>query len=92
VLSLESIRSGIRQRLIDLGAEDLGNPAESCLLQDGAYCGRRFTLGGFQAVWFFEEDQVKFYGARGEMMSSERIEQLPCMPVAGPKFAPARAA
>jgi hypothetical protein len=67
---LESIRSEVRQRLTELGA--IGESvAETCLLQDSAYCGRRFSLGGFQAVWFLEENQLKYFGPSGELLSSD---------------------
>ena len=68
---LESIRSEVRQRLAELGAAG-ECMAETCLLQDNAYCGRRFSLGGYQAVWFLEENQVKFFGPTGELLASNR--------------------
>ena len=71
--SLESIRVEVRSRLLQLGAAQGESLAESCLLQNNAYCGRRFMLGGFQAVWFFEENQVKFFGVEGELLASEQL-------------------
>ena len=49
---------------------------ESILIRDGFFCGRRFQLGKFRAVWFIEEDQVKIYGADGslvEVLESDHI-------------------
>ncbi len=34
---------------------------ESILLRGGIYCGRRFEAHGANAIWFLEEDEVKFY-------------------------------
>ena len=34
---------------------------ESLLLRGGSYCGRRFEADGAYAIWFLEEDEVKFY-------------------------------
>ena len=36
---------------------------ESILLRGGSYCGRRFEADGAYAIWFLEEDEVKFYRA-----------------------------
>lgn len=68
---LESIRSEIRQRLAEFGAPLGESMAESCLLQDNSYCGRRFSLGGYQAVWFLEENEIKFYAPSGELLIGE---------------------
>jgi hypothetical protein len=67
---LESIRSEVLLRLTELGAAG-ESMAETCLLQDGSYCARRFSLGGFQAVSFLEENQVKFFGPNGELLASD---------------------
>ncbi|MBC7857045.1 MAG: hypothetical protein IAF94_26745 [Pirellulaceae bacterium] len=36
---------------------------ESILIRNGSYCGRRFEAEGAHAIWFLEEDEVKFYRA-----------------------------
>ena len=77
---LESIRNEVRQRLADFGAPVGDSMAESCLLQDNSYCGRRFTLGGFQAVWFLEENEVKFYAPSGELLGSDLIGKAAVRP------------
>ena len=43
--------------------------AESILIRDGHYCGRRFESGGMSAVWFIEENQIKFFGKEGALHS-----------------------
>lgn len=40
-------------------------PEETILVRSGIYCGRRFDAAGLHAVWFLEENQVKFYGPGG---------------------------
>jgi hypothetical protein len=30
-------------------------------------------LEGYQAVWFFEENQVKFFGLDGELLASDQL-------------------
>lgn len=71
VHSLEAIRSEVKQRLMALGANG-ESMAETCLLQDNAYCARRFSLDGYQAVWFLEENQLKFFGPHGELLATDR--------------------
>lgn len=73
VQPLELIRSEVRRRLAEFGASGEESMAESCLLQDNAYCGRRFMLDGFQAVWFLEENEVKFYAPGGELLGGESL-------------------
>ena len=39
--------------------------SESLLVRGGFYCGYRFSAGELSAIWFIEEEQIKFYDARG---------------------------
>ncbi|WP_254507840.1 hypothetical protein [Anatilimnocola floriformis] len=41
--------------------------SESILIKGGNYCGRRFTGEGGHAIWFVEENQLKFYDADGKL-------------------------
>lgn len=84
--SLESIRKIVRQRLEELGAPVEEAMSEACLLQDNAYCGRRFVLGDYQAVWFIEENQLKLFGPAGELLESDRLDRQSTM---APAFAKA---
>lgn len=61
------IRDYIAMRLESLGARADSNLTESLLLRDGAYCGHRFQRDEFQAVWFVDEDQIKFFHADGSL-------------------------
>jgi hypothetical protein len=61
----------IRRRVVDTfaalgmaGGEEL---RESILIRDGAYCGRRFETSQAHAVWFVEEDELKFYRPDGSV-------------------------
>jgi len=38
---------------------------EAVLVRGGQYCGHRFQGIGISAVWFLEEDQIKFYDDAG---------------------------
>ncbi len=65
---LEQIRSLIREKLIQLGGTTDTLPHEAMLIRDGYFCGRRFTSDGLQAVWFIEENEVKFYDRDGAIV------------------------
>ena len=42
--------------------------AESLLIRNGHYCGQRFQSGPLTAVWFAEEDQIKFHAGDGRLL------------------------
>jgi hypothetical protein len=63
---LESVRHTVRCQFIDLGC-DCDNLEEMILIRDGFYCGRRFRVDGHQAVWFCEENELKFYDCDGHL-------------------------
>jgi hypothetical protein len=50
-----------------IGLSDGPEPQETILIRDGAYCGRRFDASRGHAVWFVEEEQIKFFRADGSM-------------------------
>jgi ATP-dependent DNA ligase len=64
----ERIRTLIRETLVSLGAEANAKDEESLLIRSGAYCGHRIDKDGLRAIWFIEEDQIKFYGRDGSML------------------------
>lgn len=61
------IRALVEQTFLGLGAAPDSTPLESILVRDGYYCGRRFDCDGMQAVWFAEENEIKFYGRDGRV-------------------------
>ena len=38
---------------------------ETLLIRGGFYCGYRYCVGELSAIWFIEEEQIKFYDSRG---------------------------
>ena len=70
---ITKVRSLVCSTFADLGVADADAPHETLLVCGGTYCGRRFTTDAGQAVWFFEEKEVKFYAADG---SIARVLQL----------------
>lgn len=73
---LERIRLTVRSQWSELGSE-AEQLEETILIRDGLYCGRRFRIAGLQAVWFFEEDELKFYDASGRMQRVLRPADVP---------------
>jgi hypothetical protein len=64
----EWIRKVIRDTFTELGSATDDPPREALLIRDGTYCGHRFKRGSLEAVWFVEENQVKFYGTDGRVV------------------------
>jgi hypothetical protein len=58
----------------ELGVADDQAVRETLLVCGGNYCGRRFKADEGQAVWFFEENQVKFYAADGSIARVLQVE------------------
>ena len=50
------------------------------LIREGNYCGHRYRLENLEAVWFIEEDELKFFDDHGavarKMVASQAIEQI----------------
>jgi hypothetical protein len=61
VLPLDQIRSLICRTFAEFGGPSDRMPRETVLIRDGFFCGRRFETDGLHAVWFTEENELKFY-------------------------------
>ena len=70
--TMEHIRRTILESLRQFGAagEDY---QETILIRNGFYCGRRFACDGLEAVWFAEENQVKFFGRDGSLIETRSM-------------------
>jgi hypothetical protein len=64
----ESVRLLIADIFQQLRLSDDDAPRQSLLIRDGYYCGRRFEADRGHALWFFEEDQAKVFGADGRVL------------------------
>ena len=69
---LNSVRDQVQGTLARLGADDT-SPHETILIRDGMYCGRRFYIDDFMAVWFIEEGEIKFFDEAGAVAIVERL-------------------
>lgn len=79
---LSLVRNALRQWISQHqpDAIDLQQPAsEAMLIRDGFFCGRRFRLGDYQAVWFIEEDELKIRDQHGTalvLLNAAQIDDL----------------
>ena len=63
----EAVRHRVSQTFAQLGLAAVHGLRESILIRGGAYCGRRFDSAAGHAIWFLEENQIKFYDAAGRL-------------------------
>src|SRR5262245_32920613 len=67
---VEDVRRQVRAELVKLGASQDDGLLETILIRDGHYCGRRFRMDDFQATWFLEENEIKYYGRDGAVLQT----------------------
>lgn len=69
----------VRQKLADwvqaAGSCEASEVRETYLVCDGFYCGRRFQVGPFTAVWFAEENQLKIYAEQDGLVAALELDQ-----------------
>jgi hypothetical protein len=71
---VDEIRRHVAETFAQMDVREPQQFRESLLIRKGSYCGRRFEADGAYAVWFLEENEVKFYSTRH---SPARIVRLP---------------
>lgn len=71
--------SVVRQKVLaafgELGAGD-GDCTESILIKDRHFVGRRFCLGGFEAIWTAGESEISIFNEVGELIDTQPIEEV----------------
>ena len=65
---VQTVRHLVMQTFTELGSESVAPPRETLLIRDGDYIGRRFDREKFRAVWFIEENQLKFSDQDGHVI------------------------
>ncbi|MGH7135421.1 MAG: hypothetical protein ACREHD_06750 [Pirellulales bacterium] len=70
---LSVVRQQVLVAFCELGAGD-GNCSEVVLIKDRHVTGRRFCLGGIQAVWLAGDDHLSIFSEAGELIASQRLE------------------
>jgi len=86
VAVVEQVRQIVQRVFQELSIPTQSELEETILIRDGYYCGRRFATAGAHAIWFCEENQLKFYGENGTVMrviqDLDRRVDLPSPPLA----------
>jgi hypothetical protein len=72
----QRIRQLVYDTLVELGADRKTTTNESLLIRNGTYCGHRYRHDDYQAVWFIEEDQIKFYSPPGRLVKLIRPSEV----------------
>jgi hypothetical protein len=65
---VERVRAIVQETFTQLGGLADQIPSEAMLIRDGFFCGRRFVAEGLEAVWFIEENEIKFYDCDGAVV------------------------
>ena len=78
---IDEIRRQVAQTFGRMEVRDPNQFRESILIRKGRYCGRRFEGEGAYAIWFLEEDEVKFY------RTPHSPAQLPALPLESTRIA-----
>lgn len=68
---LERVRETVRGMFAAQGITSFEGFSESILIRGGYYCGRSFACGGMRAVWFVEENLLKFFGRDNSLLSCQ---------------------
>lgn len=71
---IDEIRRQVTETFARMEVSEPDQFRESILIRKGSYCGRRFEAEGAYAIWFLEEDEVKFYRT---LQSPVRLQTLP---------------
>ena len=73
------VRRVVAETFAHLGLSAGAEPCETILIRDGVYCGRRFDAEKGHAIWFLEEEQLKFFKANGTLV--QVVEPVAAAPV-----------
>lgn len=74
---VERVRQMVRTTMAELTHEPTEPLQETILIRDGFYCGRRFQSEQMQAIWFIEEDELKYYAVDGGVVRVSRVSGTP---------------
>jgi len=69
------VRNKVLAVFQELGAGD-GDCCESILITDRHFVGRRFCLGGFEAVWMVDEGHINVFNEAGKLIDTQPLEEI----------------
>ena len=70
---VERIRQAIAWQLESLGVRDTAALHETILIRNGLFCGRKFRCEEYEAIWFLEEDEIKFFSPCGDLLRATSV-------------------
>jgi|694.fasta_scaffold00106_26 hypothetical protein len=73
---VERVRQAIHEQLAQIAAQTVESIHETILIRNGLFCGRKFQWSGYEVIWFLEEDQIKFYGPCGNLLTTTPVAEL----------------
>jgi hypothetical protein len=71
---VERVRQIVKEVFAERGITSFGDFCETILIREGYYCGRCFSCGQFRAVWFLEENLIKFFSRDLGLLFSRAVE------------------
>jgi hypothetical protein len=73
---VERVRQFVKAALAERGVHSSEELCETILVRDGYYCGRCFTCGDYRAVWFLEENIIKFFCRESGLLFSRPVDDV----------------
>jgi len=74
-MQLDEVRTIVDETRRSLGFGEARLIGERIVLQDRFYIGRRFEFEGVSVLWLVEAQEIKFYNAHGEFITSVQLGQ-----------------
>ena len=68
---LDRVRETVRSVFASQGLTSLDELCETILIREGFYCGRSFVCDGLRAVWFVEENVLKFFNRDNSLLFTQ---------------------
>jgi hypothetical protein len=77
----EFVRNAFRHVVtLHSGLEPTTSILETTLIRDGSYCGRRFSMHGYNLIWFIDEQQIKLFDRSGSLLKSMATRDFCMLP------------
>jgi hypothetical protein len=70
---VERVRHIVKDVFAERGVTALAELCETILVREGFYCGRCFSCRNLRAVWFLEENVIKFFCRESGLLFSRSV-------------------
>jgi hypothetical protein len=68
---LDRVRETVKSAFVAQGLGSVNELCETILIREGFYCGRSFVCDGLRAVWFVEENLLKFFNRDNTLLFTQ---------------------